>query len=155
MLSKEELITSIVSTENGKWFQYTNRYGQLSLVKMKKTILDIDGIIEVFIESMWLSVDDPETMAFESYELNDFDIINGQLVIHSADVYHFGSPDASDENSIYDDERGLIDEKVKHAVLSYADKDFITQDEFDNVWSDLKNKRFDKDKYEVLAVNAA
>lgn len=144
MLNKEEFIKKVENNNEGKWFQYKNIYKETSLVKMKKKIVNH----VVIIDSVWLSVKVPESMGFESYKFDEFDIINEQFVIYSADAYNFGSPDDYGENSIYNDKGELVEEKVKNEVLSYADKDFITTDELDRKWDDLKNNNLSE--YEVL-----
>lgn len=122
--------------KEGKWFLVKNGYTNF-LVKMKPLTLKN---IDTFIESLWLSNDDWESMCFAEYDSSSWSIKDDVFTEQSSFTYHFGYPEGTEEDSIYDEEFMLDEEKMKKVILSYAKKDFVSEEELNDVWNKLKFK---------------
>ncbi|MGG2091326.1 hypothetical protein AB1283_00990 [Bacillus sp. S13(2024)] len=141
MKSKEKFLKQI---KDGKWFLVKEKY-VFFLVKMKSvTYPDID----TFIETLWLSNTDCESMCFSDYDSTSWDYKDNTFIQTASSVYHFGSPEGLVEESIYNEHWVLDVEKMKKTVLSYAKKDFITSSELDEVWEKIEQKNLDE--FEIL-----
>ena len=122
--------------KEGKWFRVEIDMNVSFLVKMKPAIHP-NG--ETMLESLWLSDDDHEGMTIEEYYKNDWSITDNTLTIRGKGTNHIGSFDnIGDETSIYDEDGLLVEEKLKRIVLENVRKDFLSQTEFDSMWTHAK-----------------
>lgn len=132
---KEEFIESI---QEGKWFRVYNQYQTVYAVKMKEVLMGGRKVIQ----SLWLSFRDPEAMCFAEYVPTDWYWKDGVFMHQSSGVFHFGSPMDSREGAddcIYDEKSGeIIESRMKQQIFEYASEGFITEKEFEDVWSKLK-----------------
>ena len=143
-MNKQDFLEKI---KDGKWFLVGDTYDNY-LVKMKPvTIKDID----TFVETLWLSNTDHESMCFSEYDSKCWDIVDGAFKTNGSFSYHFGSTEGEWEESIYtEDFKDLDVEKMKRQILDYARKEFITPEELDKVWKEIESG--DIESYEELIV---
>lgn len=129
---------------DGKWFEVRGVYGGKYAVKMKTTeTADSND----YIDTLWLSKNDPESMCFSGYNMNCWDIRDDVFITFGSDVYNFGLADASDGHSIYDENSGLVEKKMFETILKHANKDFIKEKELLEVWKKVCSDCID---YELL-----
>lgn len=134
-MTKTEFLATI---QEGKWFRVYNKYNTVYAVKMKEIMVGGRKVIQ----SLWLSFRDPEAMCFEDFVPTDWEWKDGVFRHFSAGVYHFGSPMDSRKGAddcIYDLAKGeIIESRMKQQIFEYASKGFITENEFDEVWTKIK-----------------
>jgi hypothetical protein len=132
--------TLLERTQLGKWFKVIGGNDTSYLVKLKNCSFDKDEKLIV----LWLCSDETETMAFEELSLKEWSIEDGIMEIFSSGIYHFGAFEgAGDEDSIYDEDWKLNEEKMEQIVMKYAKKDFLTLTELRKKWTQLKENRVD------------
>ncbi|WP_088362384.1 hypothetical protein [Bacillus cereus] len=95
-----------------------------------------------YLETLWLSNRDHESMCFSDFKHENWDIINGSFIGTSAYTYHFGSSDSLNEESIYNESGHLNVEKMKRDILNYCSDNFVTPDELDKIWSLIEKSEF-------------
>lgn len=142
-MNTQEFLESI---KEGKWFLVKGKYDEHFIVKMKPVTLED---IDTFVESLWLSNDDWETMCFSEYDSSSWEMVNGQFVHNAAFNYHFGSTEGPLEDSIYDEGGRLNVSKMKDKIMGYAKKDFITESELNKIWEKIVAKDFSE--FETLS----
>ncbi|MFD0587767.1 hypothetical protein ACFQZE_07115 [Paenibacillus sp. GCM10027627] len=129
-MNKQEFLESI---SEGKWFSISGKYGGKYAVKMVKN-KRYDGEIH----ALWLSFNDPESMCIEDYSNKDWNYSDGKLETLAAGVYHFGSAEVA-EDSIYDDEYKIVEEKMFDVILKNTLEYLVTKEEIEKVWEQLKS----------------
>ncbi|GAB6456026.1 hypothetical protein bcgnr5390_12420 [Bacillus luti] len=140
-MNKTQFIQSI---ETGKWFQTKDKNGRQFLIKFAINP-ETDEIT-----SLWLSNEDPESMAYSHTKFEEFDFEDGILTIHSSFTFHIGSTDPG-KDCIYNEEDILVLEKLKDVVLSICQHNFITEHEFDEVWYKIESSNFNDIPFLAMA----
>jgi hypothetical protein len=128
----------LYSMQDGKWFRVYNKYETVYAVKMKEIVIGGRKLIQ----SIWLSFRDPEAMCFSEYNPSDWSWSDGRFTSQSSGVYHFGSSEPSNANEddcIYDENTGeIIESRLIKGIFDYSPNDFLTIEEFQEVWTKLK-----------------
>ncbi|WP_336769669.1 hypothetical protein [Bacillus bombysepticus] len=140
-MNKTQFIQSI---EPGKWFQTKDKNGRHFLVKLAFQS-EANAII-----SLWLSNEDHESMAYSQTKFEEFTFEDGTFSTHSSFTYHIGSTDFG-KDCIYNTEGTLVLEKLKAAVISACQHNFITDTEFDDVWNEIENVNYKSFPFLVTA----
>ncbi|MEK4006385.1 hypothetical protein [Paenibacillus sp. FSL H3-0333] len=125
----------------GKWFVVKGKYGGNYAVKMIKSKAYNKGI-----HSVWLSANDPESMAIEDYLKGDWKYEDSKFERQGAGVYHFGSFEI-EEDSIYDEQGKVVLDKMVEEIIQNCEPGFVTEQEIVDTWNMLAD---DKLTFEVL-----
>lgn len=133
MKTTEEFLEEI---KDGKWFLVKGTYNHL--VKMK--VFNYGEKIGTVITTLWLSLDH-ESMCFSEYFDNDWKFEDEIFKTNSASVYLFGDT-TPHEDSIYDEDGNLNEDKMFKEILSSQPENFITEEELKKAWNDVKSNKY-------------
>lgn len=138
---KQEFLRSVI---DGKWFQTKTENKRVFLVKIQLVHpVTLGGIRkERELKTLWLSKEEPESMAFSDVKESSFEFNEGVLTIHEASSYNFGLMEPGDD-CIYD-ENGVLDEfKLQNVVVRNSRDGFVYEPEFIEAWNRLKESNLD------------